>query len=114
MIKLKDLLTEKKAYVALVMNKGALTAMGRKQIGQFKNKGIVGGMLQANVDRMFKSEVGRNISKPAADLLKVTKHWNQKGLKGSKNPVGRKRQYVDGVSGEINAPGEAVKWDSNL
>ena len=80
------------------------------RIGQFKNKGIVGGMLQANVDRMFKSEVGRNISKPAADLLKVTKHWNQKGLRGSKNPVGRQRQYIDGISGEINAPDEAVKW----
>ena len=110
MIKLTDLLSEKKAYVALVMNKSSQIAMGNKQVNQFKNRGIVGGILQANADRMFKSEVGRNISKPAADKLKVIKHWNQKGLKGSKNPAGRKRQFIDGISGEITAPENAVEW----
>ena len=110
MIKLKDLLTEKKAYVALVLNKGSQIPLGRIKVKRYAAQGNVGGMLQANADRIFKSEVGRNISKPAADLLKVTKHWNQKGLRGSKNPVGRQRQYIDGISGEINASDEAVKW----
>jgi hypothetical protein len=110
MIKLKDILLEKKVYVALVMNKGAQTAMGRKEVSRFARQGNVGGMLQANADRMFKSEVGRNLSKPAADKLKVQKHWNQKGLRGSKNPAGRQRQYIDGISGEITAPDNAVEW----
>ena len=106
MIKLKDLLTEKKVYVALVANKSNPS----KQVGKFARSGVVGGMLQANADKMFKSEVGRNLSKPAADKLKVLKHWNQKGLKGSKNPAGRQRQYVDGISGEITAPDNASEW----
>jgi len=110
MIKLKDLLTEKKVYVALVMNKGAQSSMGKKQVSKYAKQGYVGGILQANADRMFKSEVGRNLSKPAADKLKVQKHWNQKGLKGSKNPTGRQRQYIDGISGEITAPNNAVEW----
>ena len=111
MIKLKDLLTEKKAYVALVLNKGSQIPLGRIKVKRYAAQGNVGGMLQANADRIFKSEVGRNISKPAADLLKVTKHWNQKGLKGSKNTASRgTRQYIDGISGEITAPDNAVEW----
>ena len=106
MIKLKDLLTEKKVYVALVANKSNPS----KQVSKFARAGVVGGMLQANADRMFKSEVGRNLSKPAADKLKVLKHWNQKGLKGSKNPAGRQRQYIDGITGEITAPDNASEW----
>ena len=107
MIKLKDLLSEKKVYVALVANKSNPS----KQVGKFARSGIVGGMLQANADKMFKSEVGRNLSKPAADKLKVLKHWNQKGLKGSKNTAHRgTRQYIDGITGEITAPDNASEW----
>tara|TARA_Y100000034_G_C6603909_1_gene262778 strand:+ start:56 stop:490 length:435 start_codon:yes stop_codon:yes gene_type:complete len=108
MIKLKDLLNES-VFVALALNRGR--ASTQRSVSRFDKAGMVGGILQANADRMFKSEVSRNISPAAASKLKVLSHHGQAGLRGSKKTAKRSaRQYVDAVSGEIKAPDNAVEW----
>ena len=107
MIKLKDLLTEiegklnESLFVALVLKRKRKDSGFEKDISQFKRRGIQSGILQSNADRIFKSEVSRNVDKEAGVNLKNIKQYGQAGLKGSKNPSGRKRQFIDAISGEI-------------
>ena len=99
MIKLKDLLSES-LFVALVLNRAKIQFT--PSISRFDKAGVVGGILQTNADRMFKSEVSRNVNPEAAKNLKILSHHGQAGLRGSKKTAKRStRQYVDAISGEI-------------
>ena len=99
MIKLKDLLSES-LFVALVLNR--TKAQFTPSVSRFDKAGVVGGILQTNADRMFTSEVSRNVDPEAAKNLKILSHHGQAGLMGSKKTSKRgTRQYVDAISGEI-------------
>ena len=99
MIKLKDLLSES-LFVALVLNRAK--TQFTPSISRFDKAGVVGGILQTNADRIFKSEVSRNVNPEAAKDLKILSHHDQAGLRGSKKTAKRgARQYIGAVSGEI-------------
>ena len=109
MIKLKDLLLNEALFVALVLKRRKKTGF-ESPIADFERRGIKSGILQANAKRIFTSEVSRNVHPEAGVNLKILTQYGQAGLKGSKNPKGRKRQFIDAISGEIKKAGDKLNY----
>ena len=89
-------------YVALVSKTGRQFT-GKQPRFNPRNLGHPG-LLVTTADKIFKSEVGRNLSQKLANKLKITKRYNQKGLQGSKKTADRgTRQYIDAIGGVIKS-----------
>ena len=89
-------------YVALVSKTGRQFT-GKQPRFNPRNLGHPG-LLVTTADKIFKSEVGRNLSQKLASKLKITKRYNQKGLQGSKKTADRgTRQYIDAIGGVIKS-----------
>ena len=110
MIKLKSLLLNEALFVALVLKRPKGDKFQSKIKTGMRNKPVTSGILQANAKRIFTSEVSRNVHPEAGVNLKILTQYGQAGLKGSKNPKGRKRQFIDAISGEIKKADDKLNY----
>ncbi len=110
MIKLKELLKES-FYVALVSK--PRTGNFNKPVGNFKlmSKGRAAGLAAQSAEKILKSEIGRNLSREAAENAKVVATYDEKGVHHGRINMGPRR-FVSAITAEIDI--EERKFGMNI
>ena len=110
MIKLKELLKES-FYVALVSK--PRTGNFNKPVGNFKlmSKGRAAGLAAQSAEKILKSEIGRNLSREAAENAKVVATYDEKGVHHGKVNMGPRR-FVSAIAAEVDI--EERKFGMNI
>jgi len=110
MIKLKELLKES-FYVALVSK--PRTGNFNKPVGNFKlmSKGRAAGLAAQSAEKILKSEIGRNLSREAAENAKVVATYDEKGVHHGKINMGPRR-FVSAIAAEVDI--EERKFGMNM
>ncbi len=110
MIKLKELLKES-FYVALVSKPRA--GNFNKPVGNFKlmSKGRAAGLAAQSAEKILKSEIGRNLSREAAENAKVVATYDEKGVHHGKVNMGPRR-FVSAIAAEVDI--EERKFGMNI
>ena len=100
MIKLKELLKES-FYVALVSK--PRTGNFNKPVGNFKlmSKGRAAGLAAQSAEKILKSEIGRNLSREAAENAKVVATYDEKGVHHGRINMGPRR-FVSAIAAEVD------------
>lgn len=110
MIKLKELLKES-FYVALVSK--PRTGNFNKPVGNFKlmSKGRAAGLAAQSAEKILKSEIGRNLSREAAENAKVVATYDEKGVHHGRINMGPRR-FVSAIAAEVDI--EERKFGMNM
>ena len=110
MIKLKELLKES-FYVALVSK--PRTGNFNKPVGNFKlmSKGRAAGLAAQSAEKILKSEIGRNLSREAAENANVVATYDEKGVHHGKINMGPRR-FVSAIAAEVDI--EEKKFGMNI
>ena len=110
MIKLKELLKES-FYVALVSK--PRTGNFNKPVGNFKlmSKGRAAGLAAQSAEKILKSEIGRNLSREAAENAKVVATYDEKGVHHGRINMGPRR-FVSAIAAEVDV--EEKKFGMNI
>ena len=110
MIKLKELLKES-FYVALVSK--PRTGNFNKPVGNFKlmSKGRAAGLAAQSAEKILKSEIGRNLSREAAENAKVVATYDEKGVHHGRINMGPRR-FVSAIAAEVDI--EEKKFGMNI
>ena len=110
MIKLKELLKES-FYVALVSK--PRTGNFNKPVGNFKlmSKGRAAGLAAQSAEKILKSEIGRNLSREAAENAKVVATYDEKGVHHGRINMGPRR-FVSAITAEVDI--EEKKFGMNI
>tara|TARA_R100001015_G_C4602184_1_gene157133 strand:+ start:831 stop:1265 length:435 start_codon:yes stop_codon:yes gene_type:complete len=110
MIKLKELLKES-FYVALVSK--PRTGNFNKPVGNFKlmSKGRAAGLAAQSAEKILKSEIGRNLSREAAENAKVVATYDEKGVHHGRINMGPRR-FVSAIAAEVDI--EERKFGMNI
>ena len=110
MIKLKELLKES-FYVALVSK--PRTVNFNQPVGNFKlmSKGRAAGLAAQSAEKILKSEIGRNLSREAAENAKVVATYDEKGVHHGRINMGPRR-FVSAIAAEVDI--EEKKFGMNI